>query len=190
MQSTDEEIWKDINFTQGRYEISSKGRVRRKSFDIIKSNGYVQHLKSMLMKFYEDPDGYLTVGFCCKDINLYKTCMVHRLVATAFIPNPDNKPTVNHIDGNKKNNCIDNLEWATYQEQSDHAHRIGLRPHSIYENRESVKKRLSKPVYCVETNETFHSMTEAESKLHLYGGCVSICIATGRPVRGLHFKRL
>ena len=51
MQSIDEEIWKDIDFTQGRYEVSSKGRVRRKSFDIIKSNGCIQHLKSMFIKF-------------------------------------------------------------------------------------------------------------------------------------------
>ena len=52
--------------------------------------------------------------------------MIHRLVAAAFIPNPDAKPSVNHIDGNKENNIVTNLEWATYSENTNHALRLGL----------------------------------------------------------------
>lgn len=67
------EEWRDIDFTQGRYQVSNTGKIRRISFDIVKSNGIIQHLKSMNMKLRLDPDGYQTVGFSCKDIGLYKT---------------------------------------------------------------------------------------------------------------------
>ncbi len=61
------------------------------------------------------------------DNSICRTELIHRLVASAFIPNPDNKPTVNHKDGNKKNNFVDNLEWATDSEQMDHAYNNSLR---------------------------------------------------------------
>ena len=69
--------------------------------------------------------GYYSVGI------MRKTHMVHRLVATAFIPNPENKPCVNHIDGNKLNNCVSNLEWNTVKENNAHARATGLHKQAI-----------------------------------------------------------
>ena len=106
------EIWKKIEFGNGRYEISNYGRV--KSF----FGGIVKILKPNLEK----------CGYFC--IQLYyngkhRNFKIHRLVAEAFIPNSENKKTVNHIDGNKMNNFVDNLEWATYKENINHALEIG-----------------------------------------------------------------
>lgn len=90
------EIWKTID---NRYSISSLGRV--------KSN-YAN--KERILKPFKDQRGYLMVNLHMISIN--KTISVHRLVALAFIPNPNNLPEVNHKDENKENNCVDNLEWC------------------------------------------------------------------------------
>ncbi len=73
-----------------------------------------------VMKAHKDGSGYLRVKL------LGETRKVHRLVASAFIPNPENKPTVNHINGNKTDNRVDNLEWATHSENKQHAFDAGL----------------------------------------------------------------
>ena len=91
------EIWKSID---DRYSISNFGRV--------KSN-YAN--KERILKPYKNQRGYLMVSI--RHAGIQKTMQVHRLVANAFIPNPDNLPEVNHKDEDKTNNCVDNLEWCT-----------------------------------------------------------------------------
>ncbi len=76
----------------------------------------------------------------------YKNYKIHRLVAKAFIPNPENKPTVNHIDGYKMNNCINNLEWTTYSENSQHALKIGLIKYG--EENSNAKLTNEEAVWC------------------------------------------
>lgn len=81
------------------------------------------------LKTFTKPDGYLAVSLWDNSIRgnkKRKTFLVHRLVAETFIPNTYNKPTVNHKDGNKQNNCVDNLEWATLREQEIHSFSTGL----------------------------------------------------------------
>lgn len=107
------EIWKIIN-ERKTYEISNYGNIRKKI-----KNGY------RYLKPFEDKDGYLKVCLCEKQNRIYR--FVHRLVAQSFIKNISNKPTVNHKDGNKQNNCVDNLEWATVKEQNNHALKNKLR---------------------------------------------------------------
>lgn len=100
-----EEIWRPIEGYEGLYEVSSYGRV--KSVDRYDNNNHFR--KSELMNFFY-VGGYLRVVFSKNGI--VKKYLVHRLVAQAFIPNPDNLPQVNHKDENKTNNNVDNLEWC------------------------------------------------------------------------------
>lgn len=135
-ESSMEEIWKPAVYERGtcklseigRYEVSNLGRV--KSQHVVYKCEACGHERSIL-KQWPDPDGYprvslRVVGKSGKTES--KPIFVHRLVAEAFIANPDNKPFVNHIDGNRTNSAATNLEWVTHTENMRHALRLGLTP--------------------------------------------------------------
>lgn len=104
-----EEIWKDIQGYEQFYQISNFGNVKSLRHNLIMKLGKAEYLIATLCKYGKS-----------------KSFMVHRMTATAFIPNPENKPCINHLDGNKYNNKISNLEWVTYKENMKHAYDIGL----------------------------------------------------------------
>lgn len=111
-----DELWKDIEGFNGFYQISNLGRIR--------SKGRTKDKAGIRCISYTH-DGYAKIRLMYKGVD--KTVRVHRLVARAFIPNPDDKETVNHIDGDKTNNRADNLEWANRHEQLIHAYDLGLK---------------------------------------------------------------
>jgi hypothetical protein len=114
------EIWKKIDGFEN-YEVSNYGRVKRNECIIIYSNGIITKYKEKYLTL-ENIKYYKRVTLCCN--NKTKRFLIHRLIATIFIPNPENKPCVNHIDGNKSNNNISNLEWCTYSENERHSYDI------------------------------------------------------------------
>lgn len=105
------EIWKDIEGYEGLYQVSNKGRI--KSF----KKKFGTQPTETIMKQTATWCGYIRIKLI-KD-NKGWTPMVHRLVAKAFIPNPENKPVINHKDGNRANNDVENLEWVTYKENAN-----------------------------------------------------------------------
>jgi len=111
------EKWKSIKGFEGIYEVSSLGRVRSLDRKIPYKDGFKQ-AKGKLMKLTKNRLGYMVVTLQ-KDRKRYFS-IVHRLVAKAFIPNPENKREVNHIDSIKDNNNVNNLEWSTRKENMDH----------------------------------------------------------------------
>lgn len=166
-----EEIWKLVA-DYPNYSVSNYGRVRNNK------TGYI--LKPLEVGF-----GYVVVELCNK--NGPKSKKIHRLVAEAFLPNPDKKPQVNHIDGNKKNNRLDNLEWVTASENMKHSYDSKIRvPHQ------------ERPVRIVETGEIFKSVKECAEKIEGHDCDISRCLrqstakgltqANGYTHKGLHFE--
>lgn len=146
-----EEVWKDVKGYEGLYQVSTLGRIKTCS----------GRFKGRIRKLKVDRHGYECVALVKHGVR--KDHLVHRLVAQAFIPNPENKPQVNHIDENPLNNCLYNLEWVTAAENANHGtrgYRIGL--------------KQSRPVKVIDiaTGEynNYKSMKEASEKLGLNMG--------------------
>ena len=144
------EEWRDIPNWEGMYEVSNKGRIRSVDRVIRASNGNESFKKGQLIA--------ISTNMMHCNVQLYKgnkiyNMGVHRAVALAFIPNPKNLPEVDHIDNNPQNNCVENLRWVSSKENT--AHRIA--------NRSSCK---AKKVYCIDTGETFDSLSAAGRSVH------------------------
>lgn len=124
MENNTEEIWKDVVGCEGYYQVSNLGRIKSLDRQIVNRLGVVTNFSSKIMYLKAGKFGYIIANI---NTSGYKRQVkAHRLVAMAFIPNPLNKPQVNHINGIKTDNRVENLEWCTASENRIHALKTGL----------------------------------------------------------------
>lgn len=185
-----EELWKVIP-EYNLYEVSSLGRVRCK--ERVKKCGHGHHMqKEHLLKLMNNKYGYYYVQF--KQDGKCHKYYVHRLVAMAFIPNPENKPYINHKDNNPHNNCVDNLEWCTPKENYDWMAIQGRnkRTKQWLERLHSSQSKFYTPVIAtnIKTGETlsFPKLNDV-SKKGFQPSCVSNCCKGKRMThKGYYWK--
>lgn len=140
----DNEIWVDIKGHEGFYQVSDKGRIRSLDRYIWQAdkdgNLYQRFMKGKLLSLKRNNgNDYINVQLLEGNGSIEQNYYLHILVAEHFIPNTDNKPTVNHKDGNKSHNYVENLEWATQSEQVRHAYDNGLN-FGVKLNKEKAKE--------------------------------------------------
>ena len=165
------EVWKDIKGYENLYEISNFGNVRNKNKQIKKQY---------------DNKGYLCVELYKK--NKRKHFRIHRLVMMTFNDNSNHKLDINHIDGNKYNNKIDNLEWCTRKENLDHAVRKGL-------NSQAIRITATKDdliIKCYSINTAYNQIKKYEDikcSEHTFNNNVKRALDKNGIYYGYHFKR-
>lgn len=164
------EVWKSIPGYEDQYEASTYGRIRS-----LPRNGTIKTKR--VLSLNHKNSGYI-------DVTLNKdgkrtTTHVHQLIAKTFIDNPENKPQVNHINGDKTDNRIENLEWATSRENIRHKFdALGYK----------VVRHGMKPVMCVETGEVFDAIKSAEREYgNSFGAIQRVVNSKRRTAYGLHW---
>lgn len=136
--------WKDVSGWDGFYEVSDIGIVRSLDRVVERSNGTIQRFTGKTLKSFKNSAGYIMVRLSDSSNGRRECARVHRLVASSFIENSEMKPEVNHIDGNKSNSCLSNLEWVTPKENRVHAWEKGLRNKSHLRPQYGVRNGSSK----------------------------------------------
>lgn len=164
------EIWKDIEGYEGLYQVSNKGRVKS------------LRLRDALILTSHPAFGKYPSVHLRKD-NGNKPVSIHILVAKAFIPNPENKPVVNHKDGNKNNCDVENLEWVTCSENTLHAYKIGLMKSGT---RNYQSKFSEEDIKYIRENCILRDRNFGEAALARKFNVSSSCIR--RIVKGLSYK--
>lgn len=188
------EIWKLIRDYEGLYEVSNLGRIKRLGND--------KNRKEKILKPYKNKLGYLRVTLS-KD-NKVKYMFIHRLVAIAFIPNPENKPCIDHINTIPSDNRVENLRWATYKENmnneltkeklsGENSNNYG-KPRSeeikkkISESQKGGKNPKARGVFCYELNKSWNTSAEASRELNIDSSNITKCCkGKCKSVKGYHF---
>lgn len=185
-----EEIWKDIEGFEGYYQVSNFGNVRSLDRYVKNPYGTLSLRKRKINKQRYDKDGYKQVNLSKDGKNKYY--FVHRLVAQAFLPNPNNYPIINHIDEVKDNNCVDNLEWCTVKYNTNYGNcpqniSNGLKGKHI--NRPDHSKPVLQYTKSGEFVSEYPSLSEAHRKIGIpYQNISSCCNGKSKTAKGYKWK--
>lgn len=165
----DLEEWKDIKGYEGLYQVSNLGRVKSLERTVTRKDGRKRTIRERILKPTPDRGGYLLVSLS-KGSGKSKVFKVHRLDCEAFHENPESKPCVNHIDENKINNAVSNLEWCTYEENINYGTRT-------VRSAKAIAKARSKPVGQYTRGgvlvKVWQSTREVERQLGFFSGHIS-----------------
>ena len=156
------EKWKDIQGFEGLYQVSNLGNIR--SLKYYRTN-IVRNIKGNLS------NNYLMVSLCKNKIK--KNLLIHRIVGITFIKNPDNKCDINHKNGIKTDNRLENLEWNTRSENVKHAYKNNLAKSTEY-SRKIAKEFNSKKVIDIVSGKVFNSIMEASDFLNIKYSCLCL----------------
>lgn len=172
------EVWKDVPGYEGIYQVSSIGNIKSLERRVNTWNSY-KIIKPMVLKTFLTKNGYRNV------ILRKKNFSVHRLVAMAFIPNPENKPQVNHKNENKQDNRVENLEWVTAKENVNYGTCLVRRAKTQRNTKCQINnKKTSKPVFCITTQKEFLSISDA---CRFYGlDCSAVTKCCRRKIKHTH----
>lgn len=178
------EIWKDIAGYEGLYQVSNLGRVKSLPRELKRFAGRKCITKERILTAHPNSKGYLRVQL--KKDGTEERRFLHRLVAEAFIPNPDSKGEVNHLDNVPTNNGVENLEWVTHKENMEWASKCGRfdhlkEIHSRYGkmNIEKARKCVERKVCLIDENgiviKKFNTLTDACNAYGLDSGGLCRC---------------
>lgn len=187
-----EEEWRDIKGYEGFYQVSNFGRIRRLSFSFTDAAGRkLSYSNDYILSPTKKPNGYLSVTLCKRGAK--KRFLIHRLVGEAFLRNDKCKPQINHIDGNKTNNQVGNLEWCSVSENVKHSYDfLGHKNTSVAGEGHPHNKAIIQLSLDWKYLKRWSSAEIAGRSLNLKdGSCLSICarnIAKGIPSSSKGFR--
>ncbi len=166
-----QEIWKDIKGYEGYYQVSNLGRVKSLKRKASLGRGYYRIITNRIMRIHKNNYGYEKISLSKNGKD--KECSVHGLVAKTFLTNPENKRTINHIDGNKVNNHVSNLEYATDKENIAHAIRTGLTDRYFLRDNRYVDKIVSQYTLQGEFIKKYDTQLQAQKFTGIHNSAIS-----------------
>jgi hypothetical protein len=179
------EIWKPLTGYPG-YEISSFGRAKSVDREVINSRSLKPFIKTGIILNQNLNRGY--TSFCVSIENKVKRLITHREVAKLFIPNPENKPCINHKNGIRNDNRVENLEWCSYSENNLHSFRI-LGNISPMKGKHGKFHHSSKKIICATLNQIFESVADAAIALDCDASTIiKICKGKLLSTKGFYFR--
>lgn len=188
-----QEIWRDIEGFGGCYQVSNLGRLKSLERTVKGNNGGVYVKKEKILTPTINSRGYYHT--CLRKDGRSITVYIHRIVAQAFLPNPDNLPLINHKDEDKTNNRVENLEWCSAKYNTNYGtanerRREKLKQNPYFKNLNLRNTVAHKKIICIETNEIFNSAKELSNILGVDIRRIRYCCKRfiKSSINNLHYK--